>query len=173
MVVWNSTQSEAFASQTLKRHRRACERLRNCATSILLRNLPHVCASKNTESHTLPFETESDTNMSIQFLNHMDIKFVLDLQNYLLPSECEICVMLCKTVQMRFRHLSYELTIGYCIKTTVMDAGRFWKSFDLDFQLKNRERWDDLARQYFALERNAIMYWLLFYMYITYANISL
>lgn len=96
--------------------------------------------------------------MSIQFLNHMDVKFVLDLQNYLLPSECEICVMLCKTVQMRFRHLSYELTIGYCIKTTVMDAGRFWKSFDLDFQLKNRERWDDLARQYFALERNAIMY---------------
>ena len=72
--------------------------------------------------------------MSIQFLNHMDVKFLLDLQNHLLPFECEICVMLCKTVQMHFRHLTYELTIGYCFKATVMDAGRFWKGFDLDFQ---------------------------------------
>ena len=96
--------------------------------------------------------------MSIQFFQRMDEKFVLEIQSYLLPSESEMCVMLCKTVHLRFQHLTYELKIGYPLRIIVRDAGRFWKSFDLDFQMNNRERWDNLAREYFALERNANMH---------------
>ena len=49
---------------------------------------------------------------------------------------------------MRFQHIHYELTLGYPIAVIVKDAGKFWKDFDLDAQLKNREKWDDLAKTY-------------------------
>ena len=61
--------------------------------------------------------------------------------------------MLCKTIHTRFSELSYELTIGYPLIIVVKNAGMFWKDLDMEFQLKNRDRWDDLARKYFALER--------------------
>ena len=96
--------------------------------------------------------------MSIHFLKRMDEKFLLEIQSYLLPSESETCVMLCKTVHMRLQDLTYELTIGYSFSVIVRDAVRFWKNIDMDFQLKNRKRWDDLARGYFALQRNANMH---------------
>ena len=54
---------------------------------------------------------------------------------------------------MRFNQLSYELTIGYPVIIFVKSAARYWKDLDLDFQMRNREIWDDLARKYFALER--------------------
>ena len=96
--------------------------------------------------------------MSIYFLKRMDEKFLLEIQSYLLPSESETCVMLCKTVHMRFQDLTYELTVGFSLSVIIRDAGKFWKNIDLNFQLKNRDRWDDLARKYFALERKASMH---------------
>ena len=83
----------------------------------------------------------------------MDEKFVLEIQSYLLPSESVACAMLCRTISIRFSELYYELTIGYPLILVVKDAAMFWKDLDLDFQLKNCERWDDLARKYFALQR--------------------
>ena len=83
----------------------------------------------------------------------MDEKFVLEIQSYLLPSESVACAMLCRTISIRFSELYYELTIGYPLILVVKDAGMFWKDLDLDFQLRNRDRWDDLARKYFALQR--------------------
>ena len=86
--------------------------------------------------------------MSIQFFKDMDTTFVLEIQSYLLANDAENCVLVCKTVLMRFQHIHYELTLGYPIAVIVKDAGKFWKDFDLDFQLKNREKWDDLAKTY-------------------------
>lgn len=75
------------------------------------------------------------------------------MQSYLLPSDAEMCTMLCKTIHIRFTKLQYELTIGYPLMIIVKDAAMYWKDLDLDLQLKNRNRWDDLARKYYALER--------------------
>lgn len=91
--------------------------------------------------------------MSIQFFEKMDEKFLLEIQSYLLPSDSVPCVVLCKTINMRFNQLSYELTIGYPVIIFVKSAARYWKDLDLDFQMRNREIWDDLSRKYFALER--------------------
>jgi hypothetical protein len=83
----------------------------------------------------------------------MDEKFLLEIQSYILPADSVACVMLCRTIHVRFSQLSYELTIGYPLIVVVKNAARYWKDLDLDFQLKNRDRWDDLARKFFALER--------------------
>ena len=88
--------------------------------------------------------------MIIPFLRNIDIGVVLLLQSYLLPSESETCVVLCRILNVRFRELRYELTIGYPIEIIVRDVGKMWTNFDLDFQLKNRKRWDDLAKEYRA-----------------------
>ena len=88
--------------------------------------------------------------MIVPFLRNIDIGIVLLLQSYLLPSESETCVVLCKTLCVRFRELSYELTLGYPLEIIVRDAGKMYTNFDLDFQLKNRNRWDDLVKEYRA-----------------------
>jgi len=91
--------------------------------------------------------------MSIQLFENMDEKLLLEIQSYMLPSDSVACVILCKTIHTRFSELSYELTIGYPVIIIVKNAAMFWKDVDLEFQLKNREKWDDLARKYFALEQ--------------------
>ena len=88
--------------------------------------------------------------MIVPFLRNIDIGIVLLLQSYLLPSESETCVVVCKTLRVRFRELSYELTLGYPLEIIVRDAGKMYTNFDLDFQLKNRNRWDDLVKEYRA-----------------------
>ena len=91
--------------------------------------------------------------MSIQFFKNMDEKVLLEIQSYMIPSDSVPCVLLCKTIHTRFSELSFELTIGYPVIIFVKNAGMFWKDLDMEFQLKNRDRWDDLARKYYALER--------------------
>ena len=97
------------------------------------------------------FQTQS--TMSIQFFENMDEKVLLEIQSYMLPSDSVACVILCKTIHTRFSELSFELTMGYPVIIVIKNAAKFWKDVDLDFQLKNRDRWDDLARKYYALER--------------------
>ena len=91
--------------------------------------------------------------MSIQFFQNADENVLLEMQTYLLPSDSLACVLLCKTIQTCFNELSYELTIGYPVIIVFKNAAMFWKDVDLEFQLKNRDRWDDLERKYYALER--------------------
>ena len=86
-------------------------------------------------------------------LREYEGKVLLEIQSYMLPSDSVACVILCKTIHTRFSELSYKLTIGYPLIIIVKNAAMFWKDVDLDFQLKNRKRWDDLARKYYALER--------------------
>jgi hypothetical protein len=83
----------------------------------------------------------------------MDEKLFLEIQSYMLPTDSVACVMLCKTIHIRLYEISYELRNGYPLIIIVKDAGMFWKDLDLEFQLKNRDRWDDFARKYYALER--------------------
>ena len=108
MVVWNSTQSEAFASHSRERHRRACDRLRNCATSILLRNLSHSASQKTPNRTHFRSKPRALSIMSIQFFQHMDEKFVLEIQSYLLPSESEMCVMLWNETFILIRYYEQE-----------------------------------------------------------------
>ena len=91
--------------------------------------------------------------MSIQFFKKMDEKVLLEIQTYLLPSHSVACVLLCKTIHTRLNELSFELTMGYPVIIIIKNAAKLWKDVDIDFQLKNRDRWDDLARKYYALER--------------------
>ena len=91
--------------------------------------------------------------MSIQFFKNMDEKVLLEIQSYMIPSDSVPCVLLCKTIHTRFNELSFELTMGYPVIIIIKNSAKLWKDVDLDFQLKNRDRWDDLARKYYALER--------------------
>ena len=65
---------------------------------------------------------------------------------------CGMCDV-CKTIHTRLHELSYELTMGYPVIIVIKNAAMFWKDVDLELQLKNRDRWDDLARKYYALDR--------------------
>ena len=91
--------------------------------------------------------------MSIQFFRKMDEKVLLEMQTYLHPSDSVACVLLCKTIHTRFNELSFELRMGYPVIIIIKNSAKLWKDVDIDFQLKNRDRWDDLARKYYALER--------------------
>ena len=119
---------------------------------MLLRNPSHHGPKKTQDR--IYFQSKPTANtMNTLFFKKMDEKFLLEIQSYLLPSESEVCVMLCRGVCMRFNELTYELTLGYPLIIIVRNAARFWKDLDMDFQMKNRDRWDDLARKFFALER--------------------
>jgi hypothetical protein len=45
-------------------------------------------------------------------------------------------------MQNRCKELYYDILKGRTEIQLIIDAGRFWKTFDIDFQLKDRNRWN-------------------------------
>ena len=87
--------------------------------------------------------------MSKVFIHKMDASIVLLIQDFLKNDESLICTLTCKTMQKRCKELQYDIKKGRTEKQLVIDAGRFWKEFDIDFQLKNRNKWNVLAKEQF------------------------
>ena len=90
--------------------------------------------------------------MVIEFLERMDISIVLLLQDFLNNKDASACSMICTRMQKRCRELKNDLTTGRSERRMVMDAGRYWKFIDIDFQLKNRHSWNSFAREAFLAE---------------------
>ena len=92
--------------------------------------------------------------MSIRFIESMDISVVLLLRSFLNHTDEVSCSILCRSMQKRSNELYDDLLIGYTQRQLVIDKGRFWKSFDLDFQMKDRERWDMMVKAQLLSESN-------------------
>ena len=90
--------------------------------------------------------------MVLKFLQCMDVSIVLLVQDYLDNKDASSCSMICICMQKRCREMKEDILRGRSERQLVIDSGRFWKFFDLDFQLKNRDIWNSLAKEAFLSE---------------------
>ena len=97
--------------------------------------------------------------MSVSFIKHMNTPEVLLIQSFLSNEDGTSCSLICKSMQKRTEELRLDLLQGYTRRRIVTEAGRFWKSFDIDFQIKNRERWDMFAKQQLLSESKKSKYY--------------
>lgn len=90
--------------------------------------------------------------MILEFLERMDGSIVLLFQDFLNNRDASACSMICTGMQKRCRELKHELKTGRSERQMVIDAGRYWKVIDIDFQMKNRHSWNSFAKEAFLAE---------------------
>ena len=95
-----------------------------------------------------------DVTMIQRFIVNLDISILLLIQDYLDNNDSLSCTLICKSMQNRCKELYYDILKGHTERQMVIDSGRFWKIFDIDFQLKDRKRWNFFARQQFFSQSN-------------------
>ena len=90
--------------------------------------------------------------MILKFLQRIDVSIVLLLQDFLSYRDDSACSMICTCMQRRCHEMKHDLIIGRSERQMVIDASRFWKIIDIDFQLKNRNLWNNFAKEVFIAE---------------------
>ena len=84
-----------------------------------------------------------------RFITKLDISILLLIQDFLKNNDSLSCTLICKSMQNRCKELYYDILRGRTEIQLVIDAGRFWKIFDIDFQLKDRNRWNFFSKKQF------------------------
>ena len=90
--------------------------------------------------------------MSIYFIERMDVSLTLLICSFMNNTDEVSCSIVCRSMQKRITEFYHNLVIGYSQKQMLIAAGRFWKCFDLQFQLNNREMWNALAQKQFTTQ---------------------
>ena len=90
-----------------------------------------------------------DVTMIQRFIANLDISILLLVQDFLNNDESLSCTLICKSMQYRCKELYYDIIRGRTERQTIIDSGRYWKIFDIDFQLKDRNRWNVFSREQF------------------------
>ena len=93
----------------------------------------------------------------IHFIEHMDVSLTLLIRSFMNNTDEISCSMVCRSMQKRITELYHDLVIGYTQNQLLIDTGRFWKCFDLQFQLNNREVWNMLAKEQFFLQSKKML----------------
>ena len=121
--------------------------------------MPRQCSIRTTESNgELLFVGDRfkkttfisyDVTMIQRFIVNLDVSILLLLQDFLKNDDSLSCTLICKSMQNRCKELFYDIIRGRTKRQMVIDAGRFWNTFDIDFQLKDRNRWNFFSREQF------------------------